>query len=134
MVLFDPPRQPAISALNLALYPGQFIALVGDNGAGKSTVARLLAGILRPQRGQIVWHPTLRRYPPGQRTGLLFQNPLHQLVCDRVEDEVTFGPKNYGLTGDVSPLLDAADLTVLRRRRPQTLSAGQQQRTAQVAE
>jgi energy-coupling factor transporter ATP-binding protein EcfA2 len=124
---------PAVSGLNLALHPGQFIALVGDNGAGKSTIARLLAGILRPQQGQIAWHPTLRRYPPGQRTGLLFQNPLHQLVCDRVEDEVTFGPTNYGLTDDASPLLDAADLAVLRHRRPQTLSAGQQQRTALAA-
>jgi energy-coupling factor transport system ATP-binding protein len=124
---------PVVAELNMTIHAGQFMALVGDNGAGKSTIARLLAGILRPQRGQITWHPTLRHYPAGQRAGLLFQNPLHQLICDRVEEEVTFGPTNYGLTDDVSPLLDAADLTTLRHRRPQTLSAGQQQRTALAA-
>jgi energy-coupling factor transporter ATP-binding protein EcfA2 len=122
--------QPVLRALDLALYPGQFVALVGDNGAGKSTVARLLAGILRPQRGCVAWHPAV---PRGRRTGLLFQNPLHQLVCDRVEDEVAFGPANYGLSDDLSPLLVAADLEALRHRRPQTLSAGQQQRTALAA-
>ena len=128
-------RRQVFSELNLALYPGQFVALVGDNGVGKSTVARLLAGILRPQRGRVKWHPALRRLSAGRRVGLLFQNPLHQLVCDRVEDEVTLGPANYGLAlvDNLSPLLAAADLTPLRHRRPQTLSAGQQQRTALAA-
>jgi energy-coupling factor transporter ATP-binding protein EcfA2 len=126
-------RQRVLSGLDLALYPGQFVALVGDNGAGKSTVARLLAGILRPWRGRVAWHPALRRVPPGRRVGLLFQNPLHQLVCDRVEEEVAFGPASYHLADDLSPLLAAADLAPLRHRRPQTLSAGQQQRTALAA-
>ena len=126
-------RQPVLTGLDLALYPGEFVALVGHNGAGKSTVARLLAGILRPRRGRVAWHPALRRLPPGRRVGLLFQNPLHQLVCDRVEDEVAFGPTNYRLSDDLSPLLAAADLATLRHRRPQTLSAGQQQRTALAA-
>lgn len=126
-------QQHVFAGLDLALYPGQFTTLVGDNGAGKSTVARLLAGILRPWRGRVEWRPALRRLPPGRRVGLLFQNPLHQLVCDRVEDEVAFGPTNYGLADDLSPLLAAADLATLRQRRPQALSAGQQQRTALAA-
>jgi len=126
-------RQAVLSGLDLALYPGEFVALVGHNGAGKSTVARLLAGILRPQRGRVTWHPALRRLRPGRRVGLLFQNPLHQLVCDQVEDEIAFGPANYGTAEDVEPLLVAADLAALRHRRPQTLSAGQQQRTALAA-
>ena len=125
--------QPVLSGLDLALYPGQFATLVGDNGAGKSTVARLLSGILRPRRGKVEWHPALRRVPTGQRVGLLFQNPLHQLVCDQVEDEVAFGPANYGLDDDLTPLMAAADLTTLRQRRPHTLSAGQQQRTVLAA-
>ena len=126
-------REPVLADLDLAIYPGEFVALVGDNGAGKSTVARLLAGILRPQRGRLDWHPALRRLPAGQRVGLLFQNPLHQLVCDRVQEEVAFGPTNYGLSEDLSPLLQAADLTGLQERRPQALSVGQQQRTALAA-
>jgi energy-coupling factor transport system ATP-binding protein len=93
----------------------------------------LLAGVLRPQRGRVEWQPALRRLPSGRRVGLLFQNPLHQLVCERVEEEVAFGPANYGLNDDLAPLLEAADLATLRRRRSQALSAGQQQRTALAA-
>ncbi len=122
-----------LSDLDLALYPGQFVALVGGNGAGKTTVARLLGGILRPQRGRVEWHPSLRRMPAGRRTGLLFQNPLHQLVCDSVEEEVAFGPAAFRQETDIFPLLEAADLTELRGRRPQHLSAGQQQRAALAA-
>ncbi len=124
---------PILSNLDLTLYPGQFVALVGDNGAGKSTVARLLTGILRPLRGRIGWRAATRRLPVGRRVGLLFQNPLDQLVCDSVQKEVAFGPTNLSLNGDLSPLLAAADLSDLCQRRPQRLSAGQQQRTALAA-
>ncbi len=126
-------RRAVLVGLDLAIYPGEFVALVGDNGAGKSTIARLLAGILRPWRGRLAWHPNLRRLPAGRRVGLLFQNPMDQLVCDQVGEEVAFGPANYGLRADLSPLLEAADLAALTARRPQALSVGQQQRTALAA-
>lgn len=132
-------RRRVLHGLDLALYPGEFVALVGDNGAGKSTVARAVAGILRPRRGRVVWDRSLRRLPPGRRVGLLFQNPLHQLVCDEVEEEVSFGPRNYGqalrlpIRRGIEDVLEAADLSALRHRRPQALSAGQQQRTALAA-
>lgn len=128
-------RRRVLHNIDLALYPGEFVALVGNNGAGKSTLARVLAGILRPRRGKVIWAPALRRLPAGRRVGLLFQNPLHQLVCDRVEDEVSFGPRNYHRDTDdgLEDILAAADLSALRHRRPQALSAGQQQRTALAA-
>jgi len=128
-------RRTVLRDLDLSLYPGEFTALVGDNGAGKSTLAKVLAGLLPPRRGKIIWNEKLRRLPLGRRVGFLFQNPLDQLVCDTVEEEVAFGPRNLGLAvGErVEATLAAAGLTALRYRRPAALSAGEQQRTALAA-
>jgi energy-coupling factor transport system ATP-binding protein len=122
-----------LEGLDLSLYPGEFVALTGDNGSGKTTVARVLTQILRPSKGRVLWRQDLQHLPRGRRVGLLFQNPIHQLVCDQVEEEVRFSSDNYHLSSDLEPLLAAADLTRLRERRPQALSAGQQQRTALAA-
>jgi len=133
-------RRTVLQGLDLALYPGEFAALVGDNGAGKSTLARVLAGLLRPRRGKITWNEKLRRLPLGRRVGFLFQNPLDQLVCDTVEEEVAFGPRNLGARSEtlaqrerVETTLAVADLTALRHRRSAALSVGEQQRTALAA-
>ena len=133
-------RRTVLRGLDLALYPGEFAALVGDNGAGKSTLARVLAGLLRPRRGKITWNEKLRRLPLGRRVGFLFQNPLDQLVCDTVEEEVAFGPRNLGARSEtlaqrerVETTLAVADLTALRHRRSAALSVGEQQRTALAA-
>jgi len=122
-----------LSGLNLALHEGEFTALVGDNGSGKTTLARLLAGLVRPRKGKVRWRAD--HSEPGRGVGLLFQNPLHQLFCSTVEEEVGFGPVNFGCfdLGRVEALLDASDLTALRSRPVHTLSSGQQQRTALAA-
>ncbi len=126
--------QKVLRGLNLSLYPGEFAALVGDNGAGKSTLALVLAGLLKPKRG------TVRIGSRGKTTvarqvGLLFQNPVHQLFCDTVEEEVAFGPRNYGcLNPDgLQEIFSAMGLSELRWRRVAALSCGQQQRTALAA-
>jgi energy-coupling factor transporter ATP-binding protein EcfA2 len=131
-------RRTVLQSLDLALYPGEFAALVGDNGVGKSTLARVLAGLLHPRRGKITWNEKFRRLPPGQRVGFLFQNPLDQLVCDTVEEEVAFGPRNLRLEQRavqerVETTLAATGLTALRHRRSAALSVGEQQRTALAA-
>ncbi|MGD2143608.1 MAG: ATP-binding cassette domain-containing protein [Anaerolineae bacterium] len=117
---------------SLTLREGEFAALVGSNGAGKSTLARVLAGVLHPRRGRVVWH-SARKGP--SRVGLLQQNPLHQLVCHTVEEEILFGPRNVEAEGDdqAEELLAGADLLTLRRRLTQSLSVGEQQRTALAA-
>jgi energy-coupling factor transporter ATP-binding protein EcfA2 len=131
-------RQTVLQGLDLALYPGEFAALVGDNGVGKSTLAKVLAGLLRPRRGRITWNKKLRRLPLGRRVGFLFQNPLDQLVCDTVEEEIAFGPRNLGLPPSqmrerLETTLAVAGLMALRRRRSAALSVGEQQRTALAA-
>lgn len=123
-------RQTILQDVDLSIHPGQFVALVGDNGAGKSTLSRVLAGLLRPRRGQVIWAGKDK-----QRIGILFQNPLHQLLCEVVEDEVSFGPRNFGLfdAGEIEAILEATALASLRHKRPQALSVGQQQRVALAA-
>jgi energy-coupling factor transport system ATP-binding protein len=126
-------HRTVLSGLNLAIHEGEFTALVGDNGSGKTTLARLLAGLLKPRRGKVRWRSD--HGEPGRGVGLLFQNPLHQLFCTTVEEEVGFGPVNFGCfdPGRIERLLEASDLTALRSRPIHTLSSGQQQRTALTA-
>jgi len=129
--------RPVLRDCSLTLRQGEFAALTGPNGAGKSTLARVVAGLLRPREGRVVWQGGRGRASQGRgpRVGFLQQNPLHQLVCERVEEEVRFGPRNLGVERDdeVEALLARTDLVGLRRRSTQALSVGEQQRTALAA-
>lgn len=127
-------RHPVLQDINLTLYPGELAALVGDNGAGKSTLALTAAGLLKPLTGEINFHRR-KRPRPGLDVSLLFQNPIDQLFTNSVEEEIAFGPHNYGtFTSEAhEKILLEADLQSLRSRRPTALSAGQQQRTAFAA-
>lgn len=128
------PGRPVLHDLSLTIYEGDFLAVVGDNGAGKTTLARLLAGLLKPQHGTLTaaWG---RRTRPGLDVGLLFQDPLEQLFCDTVAEEVAFGAQNYGLyeADFQQQLLEEADLHAIAQRSPLKISSGQQQRTALAA-
>ncbi len=120
-----------LRGLDLTLRAGQIAALVGDNGSGKTTLARLLAGMLRPSRGRVWVAPSEGTAP----VGLLFQNPVEQLFCDTVGEEVAFGVENYGLpvAGRVDAALETTGLLPLRDRSTFSLSGGEQQRTALAA-
>ncbi len=123
--------QAIIREVNLKIFPGEFVALVGDNGTGKSTLALAAAGLLKPLAGSVLVrgssHPR-----PGLDIALLFQNPADQLFTNSVEEEISFGPDNYKtFQPDMhEQTLASADLLHLRARRPFSLSIGQQQRTA----
>ncbi len=124
-------HQTVLHGVNLALWPGEFAALVGENGAGKSTLALVAAGLLRPHRGQVIFRGR-RRARLGLDVGLLLQEPLEQLFCDTVEEEIAFGPHNYDCyhPEQHAQTLAECDLTDLRTRPVHALSAGQQQRAA----
>jgi len=123
--------QAIIHDVDLKIFQGEFVALVGDNGTGKSTLALAAAGLLKPLAGNVMINGTVRPRP-GLDIALLFQNPADQLFTDSVNEEVAFAPRNYRrFDQDIHELtLASADLDTLRARRPFSLSVGQQQRTA----
>lgn len=123
-----------VEDVTLSIYPGEFVALVGDNGAGKSTLALVAAGLLKPSAGSLR-HQGQKRPRPGLDVSLLFQDPTEQLFTDSVDEEVAFGPRNYGrFDGPAHEItLAEAGLLPLRSRGPMALSMGQQQRTALAA-
>jgi energy-coupling factor transport system ATP-binding protein len=123
--------QAAIHDVNLRFFPGEFAALVGDNGTGKSTLALAAAGLIRPLTGRLLFNSGARPRP-GLDIALLFQNPADQLFTDSVDEEIAYGPRNFRCF-DLSfheQILASTDLVNLRDRRPFSLSVGQQQRTA----
>ena len=124
-------RKAVIEDINIKLYPGDFAALVGDNGTGKSTLGLVAAGLLKPLSGHVRYRNG-DKPKPGLDVAMLFQNPTDQLFSDSVDEEVAFGPRNYERydPADQDEILREADLLGLRERRPLMLSVGQQQRTA----
>lgn len=95
------PEEPVLKGIRLRFGPGS-TAIVGENGAGKSTFVRLLNGLLKPERGSVFVRGVDTRRTTvaalARTVGLVFQNPSDQLFKSRVLDEVTFGPRNVGLT------------------------------------
>jgi len=127
-------RRLVIHDINLALYPGEFAALIGENGAGKSTLGLAAAGLIKPARGRVRFIGG-KKPRPGLDVSLLFQDTQEQLFTSSVDDEIAFAPRNYRMYDPEqhARILAETDLSTLRARQPTTLSAGQQQRTAQGA-
>jgi energy-coupling factor transport system ATP-binding protein len=126
-----------LRGIDLTIERGEFIAIVGPNGTGKSTLARHLNGLLLPTAGR-VWVDDLLTAEPGQlwsvrqRVGMVFQNPDNQIVASTVEEDVAFGPENAGLASEeirrrVDEALVTVGLTEYRAYPPQMLSGGQRQ-------
>lgn len=125
---------------NLNVEQGSFVALLGHNGSGKSTVAKLANGILFPEKGCV--------YVDGQqvtdddsvfdirkKVGMVFQNPDNQIVASIVEEDVAFGAENLGLPPDeirirVDDALKRVGMYEHKDKAPHKLSGGQKQRVA----
>lgn len=123
----------ALNELTLAVPQGQFAAIVGPNGGGKSTLARHLNGLLRPQQGTVaIAGRPAAGLPVGElarSVGYVFQNPDHQIFAPTVREEVAFGPRNLGLASQalaqrVEEALAAFDLGPLADTPPAVLGYG----------
>jgi len=120
-----------LKGISFSVYPGDFLAVVGANGVGKSTLAMVAAGMLKPRLGKVRFL-NVRKPKPGLDVALLFQNASDQLFTDTVNDEISFGPLNYSCYNEKVHFstLKNVDLDEIKNQRPTLLSVGQQQRTA----
>src|SRR5215212_1754483 len=128
---------PALMHVDLKVESGQFVALIGHNGSGKSTLVKLLTAVLYPTEGDIridgVPVDEENRWEVRRRVAVVFQDPDDQLVMNRVEDDVAFGPENLGLPREeiaerVRSSLEALGLEEIGERLIEDLSPGQKQR------
>jgi energy-coupling factor transport system ATP-binding protein len=130
---------PALRGLDLRVGPGQFVAIIGHNGSGKSTLVKLLTAVQYPTEGEIriddVPVDRANQWEIRRKVSVVFQDPDDQLVMNRVEDDVAFGPENLGLPREeiaerVELSLAALGLQEIRGRLIEDLSSGQKQRVA----
>jgi energy-coupling factor transport system ATP-binding protein len=130
---------PALQGLDLDIEPGQLVAIIGHNGSGKSTLVKLLTAVLYPTEGGILVDgvPVDRehQWEVRRKVSVVFQDPDDQLVMNRVEDDVAFGPENLGLPREeiavrVRDSLEVLGLEEIKGRLVEDLSPGQKQRVA----
>ncbi len=136
-VEFGYDERPVLRGINLTVYRGDRIALLGPNGTGKSTLVKHLIGLLRPRRGAVLLEgQSLTKLSVAQAArvvGYVFQSPSHMLFAPTVREEVAFGPRNIGqsdveIEHHMVEALALMNLSGMEERPPLTLSFGQQRR------
>lgn len=130
----------ALRGVNLDIEEGSFVAILGHNGSGKSTFAKLMNGILLPSDGTVYISDMKTSdeehlWDVRKTAGMVFQNPDNQIIGNIVEEDVGFGPENLGVPTDeiwrrVDQSLEAVGMTAYRLKSPNKLSGGQKQRVA----
>lgn len=133
-------RNTALKNVSLSVPEGQFLAVLGHNGCGKSTLAKHFNAILTPTSGRVIvdgidTSDEERLFDVRQTVGMVFQNPDNQLVATIVEEDVAFAPENLGvppaeIRERVDDALKQVDMYEFREHAPHQLSGGQKQRVA----
>lgn len=134
----------AVNDVSLEINEGEFVAILGHNGSGKSTTAKLINMVLTPNRGRILIEgkditdeniTDNDIFEVRKKIGMVFQNPDNQIVATIVEEDVAFGPENLGVEPTeirkrVNEALEIVGMTEYARHAPHKLSGGQKQRVA----
>ncbi|MBR6616134.1 MAG: ATP-binding cassette domain-containing protein, partial [Lachnospiraceae bacterium] len=132
----------ALRGVSLDIEEGSFVAILGHNGSGKSTFAKLMNGILLPSDGTVYiadmkTNEEEHLWDVRKTAGMVFQNPDNQIIGNVVEEDVGFGPENMGVPTEeiwerVDRSLEAVGMSAYRLQSPNKLSGGQKQRVAIV--
>lgn len=130
----------ALDGVTLEVATGDFVAILGHNGSGKSTIAKQINAILAPTEGTLYVNgldvsDAERIWDVRQSAGMVFQNPDNQIIASVVEEDVAFGPENLGVPSEeiwtrVAESLERVGMTAYRNHSPNKLSGGQKQRVA----
>ncbi len=132
--------QTALSDLNLSIEKGSFVCVLGHNGSGKSSFARLINALNLPDEGTVLVSGLDTKDPENTlnirgRAGMVFQNPDNQIVANVVEEDIAFGPENMGVPTEeiirrVDEVIGKLGIGTFRLKSPNRLSGGQKQRVA----
>jgi energy-coupling factor transport system ATP-binding protein len=134
-----PSGVEALKGVTVTVSDGDFVAIMGQNGAGKTTLVKHFNGLLKPTKGKVLVDGTETTKVSVARlarnVGFVFQNPDHQLFGETVEDEISFGLKNFGfekavVETRVTWALNLLALAQYRRTSPFMLSGGERKRVA----
>ena len=135
-----PKKVFAVEDLNFTIADGEFVSIIGRNGSGKSTCAKLMNGLLLPENGtilvqQINTAETEMVWEIRRNVGMVFQNPDNQIIGTTVEEDVAFGPENLGVPHEemverVYRSIERVGLRGFEKKEPHLLSGGQKQRVA----
>lgn len=128
---YEEEKDMIINHVSFSLEKGEFISIVGKNGCGKSTLAKLIVNLIKPQEGEIIFNKENK----DNKIGYVFQNPDNQFVGNTVADDIAFGLENKRIAQKdmdsiIDNVLNKVDMIDFKKYEPQLLSGGQKQRVA----